>query len=268
MQDLTEAAAGYGPLLWTALEALVVLVVGWTLAALIAGAVRRRITASPRIDATLGHFAASVIRWGLLLVVAIAVLGVFGIQATSLVAVLGAATLAVGLALQGTLSDLAAGVMLVVFRPYRVGQYVDIGGTSGTVARIDLFVTELTTPDNLQIILPNGRAWGAVVTNYSAHDTRRLDLTFDIDYGDDADEAMAIIRRLAEEDARVMTDPAPWVHVTNLGESAVELGVHLWCRAADHWSLKCDMLKTVKEAFDAAGVTIPYPHTVEVRKSG
>jgi len=151
--------------------------------------------------------------------VAIAVLGVFGIEATSLVAVLGAATLAVGLALQGTLSDLAAGVMLVVFRPYRVGQYVDIGGTSGTVARIDLFATELTTSDNLQVILPNARAWGAVITNYSAHDTRRLDLTVGIDYGDDPEEAMAIIRRLAEDDDRVMGDPAPSVHVAALGES-------------------------------------------------
>ena len=268
MQNLTEAAAGYGPLLWTALEALVVLGVGWTLAAMIARAAGRRITASPRIDPTLGHFAASVIRWGLLLVVAIAVLGVFGIEATSLVAVLGAATLAVGLALQGTLSDLAAGVMLVIFRPYRVGQYVDIGGTSGTVARIDLFATELTTSDNLQVILPNARAWGAVITNYSAHDTRRLDLTVGIDYGDDPEEAMAIIRRLAEDDDRVMGDPAPSVHVAALGESAVDLGVHLWCRAGDHWALKCDMLKRVKAAFDAAGVTIPYPHRVEIRKEG
>lgn len=268
MQDLTAAAAGFGPLLWTALEALVVLVVGWTIAGLVAGAVHRRLTTSPRIDATLGQVASGVVRWGLLLVVAIAVLGVFGIQATSLVAMLGAATLAVGLALQGTLSDLAAGVMLVVFRPYRVGQYVDIDGTSGTVARLDMFVTELTTPDNVQIILPNGRAWGAVITNYSAHDTRRLDLTFGIDYGDEPDQAMAILRRLAEDDSRVMKAPEPWLRVTNLGESSVEIGMRLWCRAEDYADLKFDMLKRAKAAFDAEGVTIPYPHRVELRKSG
>jgi len=118
------------------------------------------------------------------------VLGLFGIEATSLVAVLGAATLAIGLALQGTLSDIAAGFMLIIFRPYKLGQYVDIGGTSGTVKELNLFFTELTAAGNVQIIVPNGQAWGTIITNYSAHDTRRLDLGFGIDYGDDADQAI------------------------------------------------------------------------------
>jgi small conductance mechanosensitive channel len=230
--------------------------------------VRRRVNADPRIDKTLGNFASSVVKWVLLVIVLIAVLGIFGIQATSLVAILGAATLAIGLALQGTLADLAAGFMLILFRPYGLGQYVDIGGTAGTVENIDLFVTELTTPDNVQIIIPNGQAWGAVITNYSAHPTRRLDLTFGIDYGDDVETAMEIILRLAGEDDRVHDDPDPWVRVTNLGDSSVDLGVRLWCDAADYWELKFDMLKRVKQAFDAEGVTIPYPHSVEIQKAG
>jgi small conductance mechanosensitive channel len=155
--------------------------------------VRKRINKTPQIDPTLGNFAASIIRWALLAVVLVAVLGIFGIEATSLVAMLGAATLAIGLALQGTLSDLAAGFMLVLFRPYKLGQFVDIGGTSGTVKDLNLFVTELVTPDNVQIIIPNGQAWGSIITNYSAHDTRRVDMVFGIDYGDSADKAKEII---------------------------------------------------------------------------
>ncbi len=265
-RQLMETASGYGPILLNALKALVVLVVGWTIAGIVGGTVRRRINRTPQIDKTLGNFVASVVKWVLLLVVFIAVLGIFGIEATSLVAVLGAATLAVGLALQGTLADLAAGFMLILFRPYKLGQFVDIGGTAGTVENLDLFVTELVTPDNVQIIMPNGKAWGSVITNYSAHATRRLDLGFGIDYGDDADKAMGIILRIAEGDPRVHADPAPWVRVVGLGESSVDLGVRLWCAAEDYWDLKFDMLKRVKEAFDAEGVTIPYPHSVEISK--
>jgi len=196
------------------------------------------------------------------------VLGIFGIEATSLVAMMGAATLAIGLALQGTLSDLAAGFMLILFRPYKLGQYVDIAGTKGTVKDLNLFVTELVTPDNVQIIVPNGQAWGAVITNYSAHDTRRVDYLFGIDYGDNAGDAMKIILDLAAADPRVLDDPEPWAKVTNLGDSSVDIGVRLWCAADDYWDLKFDMTKTVKEAFDAKGISIPYPHSVEIHKQG
>jgi small conductance mechanosensitive channel len=204
----------------------------------------------------------------ILIVVFVAVLGIFGIQATSLVAVLGAATLAVGLALQGTLSNLAAGFMLILFRPYKLGHYVDIGGTAGTVKDINLFVTELATGDNVQIIMPNGQAWGSVITNFSHHETRRVDLTFGIDYGDDADKAMQIILDLAAADARVLKEPAPWVRVTNLGDSSVDLTARLWCNAGDYWDIKFEMTKAVKEAFDRGGISIPYPHVVHIGKGG
>ncbi|UWQ92024.1 mechanosensitive ion channel [Aliisedimentitalea scapharcae] len=266
MEQIMEQAGAYWPLMVNGAKALAVLIVGWIVAGMIAGAVRRRIAANPEIDQTLGNFAASLVRWVILAMVLIAVLNLFGIEATSLVAMMGAATLAIGLALQGTLSDLAAGFMLVLFRPYKIGQYVDIGGTAGTVKDLNLFVTELATPDNVQIIVPNGQAWGAIITNYSHHDTRRVDFVFGIDYGDNADKAMQIITELAEADARVLDDPAPWVRVTNLGDSSVDLTARIWCQAADYWDIKFELTKAVKEAFDAQGISIPYPHRVEIRR--
>ncbi|MEQ9694489.1 mechanosensitive ion channel domain-containing protein [Shimia sp. SDUM112013] len=268
METAMETAGWVGPLLVAAIKALVVLVIGWMAAGMLSGMVRKRVIANPQIDATLGNFAASIVKWVVLLLVLVAVMSIFGIEATSLVAMLGAATLAIGLALQGTLSDLAAGFMLILFRPYKLGQFVDIGGTSGTVVDINLFVTELVTPDNVQIIVPNGQAWGSIITNFSHHDTRRVDLVFGIDYGDDANAAMEIILAEAKADTRVKADPEPWVKVTNLGDSSVDLTTRIWCDAADYWNLKFEMTQKVKEAFDAKGISIPYPHTVEIKKEG
>jgi len=261
--DFAQSNAG---LVVNAGKALLVLIVGWSIAGLVAGMIRRRTLASETIDDTIGNFVASIARWVILLMVAIAVLGLFGIEATSLVAIMGAATLAIGMALQGTLSDLAAGFMLILFRPYKLGQYVDVAGTAGTVKDINLFVTELVTPDNVQIIVPNGQAWGSVITNFSHHATRRCDLVFGIDYGDDIEKAKAIILAAADADGRVLTDPEPWVRVTNLGDSSVDITARLWCDAADYWELKFGMTQAVKEAFDAQGISIPYPHTVEIKR--
>lgn len=268
MEEVVTQMGAFAPLIMNAIKALIVLVLGWIVARAISGFVRRRINSTPHIDPTLGNFVASLVKWVLLAIVFVAVLGIFGIEATSIVAILGAASLAIGLALQGTLSDLAAGVMLVVFRPYKLGQYVDIGGTAGTVKDLNLFTTELVTPDNVQIIVPNGQSWGSVITNFSAHDTRRVDLVFGIDYGDNADEAMQIILDIAKADERVLSDPEPWVRVTNLGDSSVDLTARIWCAAADYWDVKFETTKTVKEAFDAKGVSIPYPHSVEIHKEG
>ena len=149
-----------------------------------------------------------------------------------------------------------------------LGDYVDINGTTGTVKDLNLFVTELVTPDNVQIIVPNGQSWGSVITNFSAHDTRRVDLVFGIDYEDSADAAMNIIMDIAAAEPRILKDPAPWVRVTNLGESSVDLTARLWCQADDYWELKLALTKTVKEAFDDKGITIPYPHSVEIQKQG
>ena len=266
MEGMIESLGAYGPLALNVTKALIVLIIGWIAAGFISRLIRRKVNAHEYIDNTLGNFAASIVKWVILLIVLVTVLGLFGVQATSLVAVLGAATLAIGLALQGTLSDIAAGFMLILFRPYKLGQVVDIGGTKGKVKELNLFITELVTADNVQIIMPNGKAWGSIITNFSHHDTRRVDLVFGIDYGDDADKAMQIIMDLAAADERVSGDPAPWVRVTNLGDSSVDMTVRLWCKASDYWDVKFDMTKTVKEAFDKNGISIPYPHSVEIKK--
>lgn len=266
MESIVEQAQGFGPLLITAVKALVVLIIGWMVAGAISRMVRNRVNKTPEIDATLGNFAASIVRWVILLMVLVAILGIFGIEATSLVAMMGAATLAIGLALQGTLADLAAGFMLILFRPYKIGQYVDVGGTAGTVVDLNLFVTELVTPDNVQIIIPNGQAWGSVITNFSAHETRRVDVVFGIDYGDDADKAKQIILDTANADERVLKDPEAWARVTNLGDSSVDITMRVWCDAADYWELKFGLTQAIKEAFDKDGISIPYPHTVEIKR--
>ncbi|WP_298493033.1 mechanosensitive ion channel domain-containing protein [uncultured Maritimibacter sp.] len=244
------------------LKALVILIVGWIIAGAISRMVRKRVEGAKRIDPTVGNFIASMVRWVLLAIVGITVLNVFGVEVTSLVAMLGAATLAIGLALQGTLGDMAAGFMIILFRPYGNGQYISIDGTSGTVKEINLFFTELATPDNVQIIVPNGKAWGAIITNYSAHETRRVDLTVGIDYADDMDRAMEVMLDMARADARVHADPEPWVRVTNLGDSSVDLTMRIWANAIDYWDLKFAMTKAVKERFDEAGLSIPFPQQV------
>jgi len=270
MQELMDQLGAYAPLVINVVKALLVLIVGWTVAGFVGAFVRRQVRKHRRIDQTLGNFFATIATWVIRIMVLLAVLNLFGIEATSVVAVLGAATLVIGLALQGTLADLAAGIMLVIFRPYKLGQYVDIGGTSGTVSEVALFFTELTTPQNVQIIVPNGQAWGSIITNYSAHDTRRLDLLFGIDYSDSADLAMQIILEKARADTRIMSDPKPWARVTNLGASSVDITARLWTSTAEYWDVKFDLTKAVKEDFDAKGISIPFPHQVNVepKKTG
>lgn len=266
MNEVIKELGLYAPLIINVAKAILFLIVGYLVAGLTGRIIRNRLSRIRRFDQTLVGFASSLVRWLILAFVGIAVLQLFGFQATSLVAVLGAASLAIGLALQGTLSDVASGVMLIIFRHYKMGDYVNIGGTSGTIKDINLFVTEMATPDNVQIIMPNSKAWGSIVTNYSAHPTRRCDMVFGIDYDDDIDKAMQIILDLANADSRVHQEPAPWVRVTNLGDSSVDLTVRLWCAASDYWELKFAFLKATKEAFDANGISIPYPHQTEVLK--
>jgi len=265
--DQIASLEAYSGLAVNTFKAMVVVIIGWIAAGWVSRTIRKRVLSSDALDDTLGSFVASIVRWLILLIVFVAVLGIYGIEATSLVAVMGAATLAIGLALQGTLSDLAAGFMLVLFRPYSIGQYVSIGGTGGTVKDLNLFFTVLVTPDNVQITLPNGKAWGAIITNYSANETRRLDLTFGIDYADDPDKAIQIILDVANADERIHQDPEPWVRLVNLGDSSVDIGSRLWCDTGDYWELKWHMLKTVKAEFDKQGISIPYPHQVLVQRS-
>lgn len=260
MDQLLTAATESTPIVLDVLKALVFLVIGWWLSGRIGAVVRKRVLASDNLDDTLGTFFASIARYFILIVTVIAVLQVFGFQATSLVAVLGAATLAIGLALQGTLSHVASGVMLIMFRPYKIGDYVEIAGRSGTVKAITLFTTELATPDNIHIIVPNGNAWGNTVVNYSTHPTRRVDLVFGISYDDDPEAAITVMKGLVDADDRILKDPEPFFAVTALGESAVDVTMRVWVNRADHWATKIDLIKNVKSGFDEKGISFPYPH--------
>jgi small conductance mechanosensitive channel len=202
------------------------------------------------------------LRYLILTLTVLAVLSEFGVQTASLITVFGAASLAIGLALQGTLGNLAAGVMLLFFRPFRVGDYVEAGGHAGTVKAVDLFMTEFATPDNVRILVPNGQIWGGSVVNYSHHETRRVDLTVGIDYGDDIDKAFATVRKAIAADARVHAEPEPLVAVAELADNSVNIVIRVWCDAGDYWPLKFDLTKALKEALDKAGISIPFPQRV------
>lgn len=248
--------------------AALILIVGLIVAGGVRKAVRNAAVKSDRIDDTLGGFFSSIAYYGIMAIVVIAVLNRFGVETTSLVAALGAATLAIGLALQGTLSNLAAGVMIILFRPYKLGDFVEVAGQAGSVKDITLFTTELATGDNKKVIVPNGAAWGDVITNYSANDTRRVDFTFSIDYSDDIDKAMTIIQDTLNADERVHKDPAVFTAVMAHGGSSVDIVTRVWCASGDYWGVHFDAMKNVKEAFDKGGISIPYPHQVNVTREG
>lgn len=269
--DINALLAEYWPVIMLGalkvLGALFVLIIGLRIAGWLAGSVRKHITKRPGVDETLGSFFGSVVRWFATAAVFIASLQVFGVQATSFVAVLGALTLAIGLSLQGALGNIASGVMIMLFRPYKMGDFVEISDQNGTVIDINLFQTILATVDNVKIIIPNTEAIDGVIKNYSGYDTRRCDITFGIDYDDDMEKAISIIRGFAEADERVMKDPEPFVKVVNLGDSSVDIQARLWCARPDLWDLKFEMTKKVKAEFDAQGISIPYPHRTVVQKT-
>lgn len=235
------------------------------------GWVKRTITRTPQrvkhFDPTLASFFGNVAKYLVLIVAAITVLGVFGVQTTSMAALIGAAGLAIGLALQGTLSHLAAGVMLVLFRPFKVGDFVEAAGESGTVTEISLFNTELTTPDNIKVIVPNSDVFSGTIKNYSAHENRRLDMIFGIAYDSDMKAAETILKGIVARDPRVLAEPEPFVRVTNLGDYSVDFTLRLWCRSSDYWDLKFDITRAVKEEFDAGGIDIPFPTAIELTRA-
>jgi small conductance mechanosensitive channel len=266
LAQVTGLVTQYG---LSVLGGVVTLILGWVAANWLSRGTHRGLGRVKRVDETLRGFFASLVKYVVLAFVIIAVLNQFGVQTASLIAIFGAAGLAVGLALQGTLSNIAAGVMLLIFRPIKVGQYVEVAGHAGTVADINLFTVELATPDNVQIVIPNANVWGQSVVNYSHHDTRRADFTLGIAYSDSIEEAMSTINDVLAQETRGLPDPAPQVVVGALGASSVDIVVRLWVKAEDYWTVRFDLTKAFKEAFDAAGITIPFPqrevHIVEHR---
>ncbi len=228
----------------------------------------RRAMESRRVDPSLVPFVSNFVYYILFAAVVIAVLGLFGIETTSLVAVLGTAGLAIGLAIQGTLSNFSSGVMLLLFRPFHVGDYIEAAGVSGTVDEIGVFSTTLNTPDNVKIIVPNSGIFGATIKNYSANETRRIDIVLGISYDDDISNAIAIVNAVLGIDSRVLADPKPTVAVSELSDSSVNLVVRPWCRREDYWNLRCDLIRKFKEELEQGGCTIPYPqHDVHLHQA-
>ena len=211
------------------------------------------------IDETLIKFSESIVYFALLLMVVLASLNALGINTTSFIAVLGAASLAIGLALQGSLANIGAAVLIIIFRPFRVGDFVDAGGAVGVVENINLFSTIMKTGDNKTIIIPNSSIVGGIITNYSQKETRRVDLTFGIGYEDDLKLAKETLIEIVNADERVLKDPEPFVAVSELADSSVNFVVRVWVKSADYWGVYFDTIEKVKLTFDEKGISIPYP---------
>lgn len=238
--------------------AIVVLIVGLWLAGLITRLIGKALTKA-RMDAMLVRFLESIAKALLQIVVIIAALGQLGVQTTSLIAILGAAGLAIGLALQNSLSNFAAGVLLLVFKPFKAGDFVEAGGVTGVVEQVRVFNSVLRTADNREITVPNGKIYNDVITNYSARDTRRIDLVVGISYDADIRKAKEIVESILAGDGRVLKDPAPTWGVMDLADSSVNLYIRPWVASADYWNARCDLLEIIKTSFDANGIGIPFP---------
>ena len=241
--------------------AIIILIVG-RIAAGIGRRVIRRILEKSKVDPSIIFFVESLTYFLILTFAVLAALAKFGIQTASFVAVLGATGFAVGFALQGSLANFAAGVMILGFRPFKEGDFIIGAGESGTVKEISLFTTILATPDNIKIMIPNGKLFGDIVKNVSAFDTRRVDLVIGIGYGSDIQKAIDVITNLIKEDSRILTEPAFQIAVSELADSSVNLVVRPWVNKEDYWSVKFDLTRNIKEAFDENGIEIPFPQRV------
>lgn len=267
-EQVTEWVVAYGG---QVLGAVVILVAGFVGARIVRRIVRRILTNRNVAPAIVG-FASKLSYAAILIFAVIASLAKFGIQTTSFVAILGAAGFAVGFALQGSLANFAAGVLILILRPYKIGDFIVAAGQTGTVKDIQLFTTVLATPDNVKVMVPNGKIFGETITNYSVFETRRLDLPVGIAYGASIDQARDVLMRLAHEDTRVADDPAPQAMVSELADSSVDLLLRIWIDRNDYWAVKFDLTQKIKQAFDEAGIEIPFPqrvvHVTGARESG
>lgn len=240
------------------IAAILIFFVGKIVANLLTN-ILKKIMEKAKIDLTLISFVGHLTYVGLMAFVVIAALSQLGVQTTSFVAIIGAAGLAVGLALQGSLANFAAGVMLILFKPFGVGDFIEAGGTMGTVKEIQIFNTVLAHPDNRKIVVPNAQITGGLISNFSAIEKRRIDLVFGISYGDDMKKAKDVLLKLVTGDERVLKDPAPVVAVKELGESSVNLVCRPWVKPGDYWAVHFDTVEKGKVALEAAGITIPFP---------
>lgn len=244
---------------FSAVGAVILLVVGY----LVAGLAERSIYAGlghiHGFDETLRHFFSQVVRYAILILVVIMVLGQFGVQTASIIAAIGAAGLAIGLALQGTLQNIAAGIMLLALRPFRIGEYVEVGAIAGTIEEIGLFATKLRSVDGVYVMAPNSTLWNQPVRNFTRNGVRRTDVTLSIGSWNDIDRAQKTLLAIAAAEKRIRREPAPIAFVASLGDTTVSLTLRYWTSAADYFSTQIDMTKRAKQAFDTEGISIPLP---------
>jgi len=258
MAEWTETGLG---LAMNVLMAIVILIIGLWVAKRVSNGIIKLASKYEHLDDTLFRFLASIAKFMILAIVGMAVLGRFGVETTSIVAVLGAATVAVGLALQGSLSNLAAGVMLLIFRPYKVGDFVDGGGSFGNVEEINLFTTNMQTFDNQQIIIPNSKIWGEKIINHSHHPIRGVDMRFNVAYEDDVEKARQVIQGVLDAHPHVKSDPAPFIEVETLSERSVEILVRPFTDGAHYFDVTYSVPEQIKAALGKAGFATPYPQT-------
>ncbi len=257
MGFLAANAVRYGLSL---VQAILILLIGFWIAKRLSRVVHTTLNRSPHFDATLKPLIESVVLWSVRLITIIAVLVQFGVQTASIIAVLGAAGLAIGLALQGTLQNIAAGTMLLVLRPFRNGDYITAGSAvAGTVEEIGLFTTTLTNADGIYVCVPNNQIWGQPITNFSRNATRRMEITVGIGLSDDLDAAMQALRNHVGNDKRVLKAPAPEIMVKQVSDSAIIVNVRVWASLGDYWGLYWDLQRGVKETVERAGCSLPYP---------
>lgn len=252
---VSELAVTYGPKL---VMVIITLVIGFPIVGLLTRVFRRSLERG-KVEASLRGFLSHLVHIVLKVLLSITVISMLGVEMTSFIAILGAAGLAVGLALSGTLQNFAGGVMILIFHPYRVGDVIEALGYLGKVKEIQIFNTIVTTPDNKTIILPNGDVSGSSLVNFSTEATRRVDFSFGIGYGDDIDKARKVIRDIVVADARVHDDPEPLIVVGELADSSVNLIVRVWVNGEDYWDVFFETMEAVKKAFDANGISIPFP---------
>jgi small conductance mechanosensitive channel len=240
------------------LAAIAIFIVGRWVAKALSNLIRRMMRKGA-LDQTVRRFVANMVYIALMIFVVLAALSQLGIQTTSFIAILGAAGLAVGLALQGSLANFASGFLMIIFRPIRVGDFIEGAGTAGTVEEIGIFTTTLVTPDNKTVIIPNGSLTGDNIVNWTLKETRRVDMTMGIGYDDDIDKARQIMQDVMAEDHRILKDPAPQIAVVELADSSVNFVVRPWAKASDYWGVYMTTTENIKKAFDANGISIPYP---------
>ena len=239
-------------------SALLIFIIGRWIAKAIVRFIEKLMMRS-KFDAMLVAFIGNIAYALLLAVVILATLEQLGVETTSALAILGAAGLAIGLALQSSLSNFAAGVMLIMFRPFKVGDYVEAGGSAGIVESIAIFSTVMRTGDNREVTIPNGQIYGSTIINYSARETRRIDMIFSIGYGDDIRKAKGIIEEALNAEERILEDPAPTIMLMELGASSIDIAVRPWVKSADYWNVRAFLLEEIKTRFDASGISIPFP---------